>query len=128
MIRRITGDLIPWPHRRSPRIGQTGRNSSAGFFKDGINITYTTNPDDLNDATLSKYDGLMVYANYDTISQSQAKALLQYVKSGKGFIPVHCASFCFRNNDEVVKLIGGQFSTHKTDTFKMVVVDKKIPY
>jgi len=69
----------------------------------------------------------MLYANYDTISRSQEKALLQFVKGGKGFIPVHCASYCFRNSDEVVKMIGGQFSTHKTDTFKMVIVDKKHP-
>jgi putative membrane-bound dehydrogenase-like protein len=111
-------------HHESGKLAEVVQQA---FFKDGINITYTTNPDDLNDATLSKYDGLMVYANYDTISQSQARALLQFVKSGKGFIPVHCASFCFRNSDEVVKLIGGQFSTHKTDTFKMVVADKKNP-
>jgi putative membrane-bound dehydrogenase-like protein len=111
-------------HHESGKLAEIVQQA---FFKDGINITYTTNPDDLNETTLAKYDGLMVYANYDTISQSQAKALLQYVKSGKGFIPVHCASFCFRNNDEVVKMIGGQFSTHKTDTFKMVIVDKKHP-
>jgi len=107
--------------------GKLAEIISQAFFKDGINITYTTNIDDLNDATLAKYDGLMVYANYDTISKSQAEALLNYVKSGKGFIPVHCASFCFRNNDEVVKLIGGQFSTHQTGTFGMTVVDKKHP-
>ncbi|MDB5155434.1 MAG: dehydrogenase [Mucilaginibacter sp.] len=111
-------------HHLSDKFAEIVQQS---FFKDGINITYTTNPDDLNETTLSKYDGLMVYANYDTISKSQEKALLQFVKSGKGFIPVHCASYCFRNSDEVVKMIGGQFSTHKTDTFTMVVVDKKHP-
>jgi putative membrane-bound dehydrogenase-like protein len=111
-------------HHLSDKLAEIVQQS---FFKDGINITYTTNPDDLNEATLSKYDGLMLYANYDTISRSQEKALLQFVKGGKGFIPVHCASYCFRNSDEVVKMIGGQFSTHKTDTFKMVIVDKKHP-
>jgi len=111
-------------HHLSDKFAEIVQQS---FFKDGINITYTTNPDDLNETTLSKYDGLIVYANYDTISKSQEKALLQFVKNGKGFIPVHCASYCFRNSDEVVKMIGGQFSTHKTDTFTMVVVDKKHP-
>ncbi|MFD2144010.1 PVC-type heme-binding CxxCH protein [Mucilaginibacter antarcticus] len=111
-------------HHQSDKLAEIVQQA---FFKKGINITYTTNPDDLNDAVLSKYDGLMLYANYDTISKSQAQALLQFVKGGKGFIPVHCASFCFRNSDEVVKLIGGQFSTHKTGTFDMVVTDKKHP-
>ena len=98
---------------------------SKEFFKSGINITYTTNVNDLNSTTLPKYDGLIVYANYDNITQSQADALLSFVKSGKGFIPLHSASFCFRNNDEVVKLIGGQFKSHKTGDFDMTIVDKK---
>ncbi|GAB3921024.1 PVC-type heme-binding CxxCH protein [Mucilaginibacter myungsuensis] len=95
------------------------------FFKDGINISYTTDPNDLNDANLAHYDGLMIYANHDTITPSQEKALINYVKSGKGFIPVHCASWCFRNSEEYIKMVGGQFSTHKTDTFTTVIVDKK---
>ena len=98
---------------------------SKEYFKSGINITYTTNVNDLNSTTLPKYDGLIVYANYDNITQPQADALLSFVKSGKGFIPLHSASFCFRNNDEVVKLIGGQFKSHKTGDFDMTIVDKK---
>lgn len=95
------------------------------FFKDGINISYTTDPNDLNEQTLSKYDGLMIYANYDTISAAQENALLDFVKNGKGFIPIHCASWCFRNSSEYIKMVGGQFSTHKTDTFSTVIADKK---
>jgi putative membrane-bound dehydrogenase-like protein len=98
---------------------------SKEYFKSGIDITYTTDVNDLNNTTLSKYDGLIVYANYDRITDSQAEALLSFVKSGKGFIPLHSASFCFRNNDEVVKLIGGQFQSHKTADFPMVIVDQK---
>src|SRR5688572_29042010 len=41
------------------------------YFKTGINITYTTEPNDLNEKHLEKFDGLIVYANYDTISPSQ---------------------------------------------------------
>src|SRR5688572_7106803 len=49
---------------------------SKEYFKSGINITYTTTPDDLNAATLQNYDGLVLYANYDSITSSQEKALL----------------------------------------------------
>jgi putative membrane-bound dehydrogenase-like protein len=97
------------------------------YFKAGINITYTTEPNDLNDATLQPYDGLILYANYDTISQSQASALLNFVRSGKGFIPLHSASFCFRNSPEVVEMIGGQFKSHRFDTFSTVIVKPEHP-
>ena len=92
------------------------------YFKDGINISFTDSPDDLNKENLSHYDGLIVYANHDTISASQEKALLDFVRSGKGFIPLHCASWSFRNSDEVVEMIGGQFKSHKIDSFSAVIV------
>ena len=97
------------------------------YFKDGINISYTTDPDDLNTANLSHYDGLIVYANHDSISASQEAALLAYVKSGKGFIPLHSASFCFRNSPEVVDLIGGQFKSHRYDSFPAVITQPEHP-
>lgn len=92
------------------------------YFKSGINISFTSSPDDLNESNLAKYDGLIVYANHDTISQSQEKALLSFVREGKGLIALHCASFCFRNSGEVVEMIGGQFKSHKYDTFAATIV------
>ena len=71
---------------------------SQEYFKKGINITYSTNPDDMLREDFSLYDGLILYANYDSISPAQEKALLNFVRSGKGFIPLHCASWCFRNS------------------------------
>ncbi len=100
---------------------------SKEFFKDGINISYSVNPNDLNDITLGNYDGLIVYANYDSITASQSKALLNFVKSGKGFVPLHCASFCFRNSPEVVEMMGGQFKSHKWDSFPAVIVKPDHP-
>ncbi len=100
---------------------------SQEYFKSGINITYTTNPDDMLKDNFTLYDGLILYANHDSITQPQEKALLDFVKSGKGFIPLHCASWCFRNAPEVVELIGGQFKTHKYDSFKAVIVKPDHP-
>ena len=97
------------------------------YFKSGINISFTSNPDDLNEKNLKNYDGLIVYANHDTIGASQATALLDFVKSGKGFIPLHSASFCFRNNAEVVEMIGGQFKTHKYDSFPATIIKPEHP-
>lgn len=97
------------------------------YFKDGINISYTTDPDDLNENKLSLYDGLIVYANYDTIKATQEKALLNFVRQGKGFIPLHSASFCFRNSPEVVEMIGGQFKSHRYDSFPAVIIQPNHP-
>lgn len=97
------------------------------YFKDGINISYTTDPDDLNEANLEGYDGLIVYANHDSISPSQEKALLDFVNGGKGFIPLHSASFCFRNSPEVVEMIGGQFKSHRYDSFPAVIIKPEHP-
>jgi hypothetical protein len=81
----------------------------------GIQLQYT---DDVASAlkreTLNAYDGLIVFANIDRIEPGQARALLDYVAAGKGFIPLHCASFCFRNSPDVVALIGAQFKMHQT--------------
>jgi putative membrane-bound dehydrogenase-like protein len=97
------------------------------YFKSGINITFTSEPNDLNEKNLKNYDALILYANYDTISDAQAKSLLDFVRSGKGFIPLHSASFCFRNNAEVVELIGGQFKSHRVDTFSATIVKPEHP-
>ncbi|MEO6136272.1 MAG: ThuA domain-containing protein, partial [Ginsengibacter sp.] len=97
------------------------------YFKDGINITYTTDPNDLNEKTLAHYDGLILYANYDSITPSQEKALLGFVRGGKGFIPIHSASYCFRNSPEVVEMIGGQFKTHGWDSFPSVILKPDNP-
>ena len=97
------------------------------YFKTGINITFTNEPDDLNEKNLENYDGLIVYANHDTISASQEKALLNFVRSGKGFIPLHSASWCFRNSAEVVEMIGGQFKSHKYDSFPAVITKPDHP-
>lgn len=95
--------------------------------KDGIEFTYTTDPDDLNPKNLAQFDAVMVYANHDTISAPQAKALLEFVRSGHGFLPIHSASHCFRNNAEVVAMMGGQFDRHGTGTFTAEIVKKDHP-
>ena len=85
----------------------------------GINFTYTDKLEDLNTENLNKYDGLLIYANWDSIGKPQEKALLDYVSSGHGIIPVHCASYCFRNSPEYVdKVVGGQFWRHRMDTIQ----------
>ncbi len=112
-------------------LGDRGHHQPAARFKElqpvmagrKIELVYTENVGDLNADTLGKYDGLLLFANIDEIKPGQAKALLDYVAGGKGFIPLHCASYCFRNNDDVVALMGGQFQRHGTGTFRVSPTD-----
>ena len=93
----------------------------------GINVTYTENVEALNAKTLASFDALIVYANIGKISPEQEQALLDYVAGGGGFVPLHCASFCFLNSDKYIALVGGQFRRHTTGTFRTQIVEPNHP-
>ncbi|MDB5309608.1 MAG: Trehalose utilization [Gemmataceae bacterium] len=116
-------------------LGDAGHHQPAARFDQlrpvfaarNIDLTYTEKLDDLNPKTLAGYDGLMVYANHTKIAPEQEKALLDYVASGKGFIPVHCASYCFLNSPAYIGLVGAQFRSHGTGVFRTEVVKPDHP-
>jgi type 1 glutamine amidotransferase len=83
----------------------------------GIQLTYTEDvAGALTPETLKRYNALMLFANIDRITPEQDRALFDYVTQGGAFVPIHCASFCFRNSDRIVALIGGQFKSHAAIT------------
>ena len=100
-------------HRPADRF----RQLEPVFKERGIDLTYTEDMNSLRHDNLDRYDGLIVYANIDEIEPTQANDLLQFVAAGKGFIPLHCATYCFRNSPDVVALMGGQFKRHGTGVF-----------
>ena len=100
---------------------------ASALTKDGINITYTEKPSDLNSDNLELYDGLIVYANHEEITESEETALLNFVKKGKAFIPIHSASFCFKNSPEYINLVGAQFMSHETGTFTAEITNIEHP-
>ena len=93
----------------------------------GINFSYTEQLEDLNKDNLSNYDALMIYANHDSISTTQEEALLGFVDGGGGLLPIHCASYCFRNSEEYVKLVGAQFKSHGTGVFSPIIINENHP-
>ena len=97
------------------------------LFRKGINLTYTSDPDDLNADYLSYFDGVMIYANHDEITSAQEKALRDFVEGGRALIPLHSASFCFRNSDWFVKAVGGQFKSHGVGDFTVDIIDASHP-
>ena len=117
-------------------LGNVGKHHDSGkyapwlaisLFKEGINLTYTTDLADLNAESLSHYDGLVIYANHDYLAPEQEQAMREFVESGKGLIPLHSASGCFKNSDWYIKTIGGQFKSHGTGPITATIVDKKHP-
>ncbi|MCA9081892.1 MAG: ThuA domain-containing protein, partial [Planctomycetaceae bacterium] len=93
----------------------------------GIDLRYTDDVGVLKAETLNQFDGLVLFANIDTISKDGADALLEYVESGKAFVPLHCATYCFRNDDRIVALMGGQFQKHGGEVFGTVIAEPQHP-
>jgi putative membrane-bound dehydrogenase-like protein len=116
-------------------LGDNGAHRPAERFaelapvmaKRGIELTYTDQVSDLNPQTLAKYDGLLIYANTTEIAPEQEQALLDYVAGGKGFIPLHCASYCFLNSPKYVELVGAQFDRHTTGVFRTELAETSHP-
>ena len=95
--------------------------------KRGIELQYTDRMEDLRDDVLKQFDGLMLYANIDRIEDAQAAAVLRFVAEGGCFIPLHCATYCWRNNADIVKLMGGQFQRHGGQVFGTVIASQDHP-
>lgn len=91
----------------------------APLSRRGIELTYTDRMSDLNAETLANYDALLLYANIERIEPQQEQALLNYVEQGRGFVPLHCATFCFLNSPPLVELMGAQFKRHGTGVFRV---------
>ncbi|HUH46515.1 MAG TPA: PVC-type heme-binding CxxCH protein, partial [Arenibacter sp.] len=100
---------------------------ASALTKNGINLTYTEAVGDLNPENLVLYDGVIIYANHENRAPQHEQALLEYIAEGHAFIPIHCASFCFKDSPDYVDLVGGQFKSHGTDTFTATIIDNTHP-
>jgi len=90
--------------------------------KNGIDLFYTDNRDDLNGSELDRYHAVMLYNNHMTVSRPQISALLKFVSDGGGLVVLHCASASFQNSEEFIRLVGAAFKSHGTGTFSAVRV------
>jgi putative membrane-bound dehydrogenase-like protein len=111
-------------------LGDRGHHAPAERFAQlqpvlaprGIELVYTESLDDLVPATLAGYDVLAVYANIDDLPPAREAALLDFVRDGKGLVPLHCASYCFRNSPAWIDLVGAQFQKHGATEFRTELV------
>jgi uncharacterized protein len=111
------------PHRPAQRFVEL----APVLEQRGIHLTYTDDINILSQESLAQFDGLVLYANIDTISRQHADALLEYVASGKGFVPLHSATYCFRNDSRLVELMGAQFKRHGGGVFTTELADVEHP-
>ncbi|MDP7050118.1 MAG: ThuA domain-containing protein, partial [Verrucomicrobiota bacterium] len=102
---------------------------SRALGRDAIYFDYTTSVEEaLGDASrLAKFDALLLYANHGRIEPHQWKNLKDYVEGGGGFVPVHCASWCFGNEPGFDKLVGGRFKSHQGAEFAAKIVKPDHP-
>jgi putative membrane-bound dehydrogenase-like protein len=93
---------------------------SKALGRDAIYFDYMTSVEEaLGDADyLGKFDAVLLYANHAEITSNQWKNLLNFVETGGGFLPIHCASWCFSNEPGFGQLVGGRFAHHRTGVFQ----------
>lgn len=123
------------PELRVLFLGDRGHHQPAArhaelapaLAKRGIELVYTEDLGALTADGLAPYDAVCVYANIDVLPAENERALLDWVAAGGGLVPLHCASYCFRNSDAWVELVGAQFQRHGTGTFATTVVDRDHP-
>ena len=101
---------------------------SEALGRDAIYFDYETDvATALGADYLNQFDGLLLYANHERITDEQMKTLLAYVESGHAFLPIHCASACFGHDKRFVDLVGGRFSRHGGEEFTAKITDPDHP-
>lgn len=95
--------------------------------RNGIDLFYTDDRNDLNPNELARYHALMLYNNHPTVSDAQLNALLDFVARGHGLVVLHCASASFQNSEAFIKLVGAAFKSHGTGVFSAVRVAPEHP-
>jgi len=96
-------DVIPLSMQLLPEIGK----------KNGFDVVATKDLAFLYPEELKKYDGVVFYTTGELpIGDAEKANLLAWIKSGKGFIGIHCATDTFYKWADYGDMIGGYFNEH----------------
>jgi type 1 glutamine amidotransferase len=97
--------------------------------KSGFEVTITENAADVNRANLDGYDAVMFYTTGELpMTDDDKKALLEFVRKGKGFIGIHSATDTYYQWPEYGELIGAWFDGHPwSQEVNIIVEDTKHP-
>jgi uncharacterized protein len=88
-------------------LTQLGKNSGA------FEVTATEETSEFSTENLKRYAAVMFYTTGELpMSASEKTALLDFVRSGRGFLGVHSATDTFYTWPDYLDLIGGYFNGH----------------
>ncbi len=82
------------------------------FAEVGFAVDATTDLAALTPGNLARYAAVVNYTTARDITEAQYAALLTFVRSGGGYLGVHCAADTWRNQPDAKRLLGGQFIEH----------------
>jgi uncharacterized protein len=87
----------------------TQMGSDSGVFE----VNVTEDPSEFSSENLERYAAVMFYTSGELpMSGAQQMALVNFVRSGRGFIGVHSATDTFYTWPDYLDLIGGYFNGH----------------
>ena len=93
-----------------------------------IEVTMTEERSVLESTSLNSYDLCIFYTQGGKLTDEQLTGLLNFVRSGKGFVGIHCASDSFKENEEYIEMLGGMFIDHgPRHEFTVNIEDKEHP-
>jgi uncharacterized protein len=113
-------DVIPLSRAILTRLG-----SNSGVFE----VTATEDISEFSAENLKRYAAVMFYTSGELpMSDVQKAALLDFVRSGRGFLGVHSATDTFYTWPDYLDLVGGYFNGHPWhQAVKIQVVDPNDP-
>src|SRR5690625_2344716 len=85
---------------------------SPAMLDRGIQMVFSDDWNDLTLDVLNRYDALVVYGNATHLPPENEAAIIEYVESGAGVVPIHSASAMFTNSNAWISLVGAQFQRH----------------
>ena len=113
-------DVIPLSTAILTQLGK-----ASGVFE----VTATEDTSEFTTENLDRYAAVMFYTSGELpMNGAQKSALLEFVRSGRGFLGVHSATDTFYNWPDYLDLIGGYFNGHPWhQAVTIEVVDRSDP-
>lgn len=78
----------------------------------GFEVKISEDRNDFQKEVIEPYNVIIDYTTGGDLTQEQTQGLLGGIKSGKGFIGVHCAADSFKKTPGYINMVGGMFLTH----------------
>ena len=112
-------DVIPLSKAILTRLG-----SNSGAFE----VTATEDISEFSAENLERYAAVMFYTSGELpMSDAQKTALLNFVRSGRGFLGVHSATDTLYTRPDYLDLVGGYFNGHPWHQVVTIQVDPGDP-